>query len=210
MRTILILLGLVTASYRPVWSQPNLPDTDYAVFTATLNYLSVCVDPGKAHRRGERLLIRMVTRPQDKHAFRFNFGKDQEKLAFLLEPASTFYTEPGWVAFLSSVDSAKFVSYSVQRPLNLTCRKTELWTTQQDDVYFGSTAGEGHWGLWKKYPDYGGIVSLSSVVYATDATKAVCYCSIVSDPKAGSGHLVFLERQNRQWVVVGNAILWIA
>ncbi len=201
---------VVAISNRPVWAQPALPDADYAVFTATLNYLSFCVDPGRVHQRGEQLLINTVTRTQDKHFFRFNFRKDQEKLAFLLEPASTFYTEPGWVAFLSSVDSTQFVSHTVQRPLTLACRKNQLWTRQQNDTYFGSSADEGHWGLRKKYPDYGGIVSLSSVIYATDATKAVCYCSIVSDPKSGAGHLIFLERQKDQWVVVGNAILWIA
>lgn len=201
---------LVVVSHRPVRSQPALPDTDYAVLTAALNYLSFCTDTGRVHQRDQRLLICTVTRPQDKHSFRFNFRKDQEKLAFLIYPASTFYTEPGWVTFLSSVDSTQFAPHTLQRSLELDCRKSELWTKQQNDVYFGSAADEGHWGLTKKYPDYGGIVTFSSPVYSADGTKAVCYCSIVSDYKDASGNLVFLERKNGQWVVVGNAVLWIS
>jgi hypothetical protein len=116
------------------------------------------------------------------------------------------------MTFIASVDTNQFTKYEIKQPLKLACRKTEMWPTSLQEYYFGKEnhMNRGYYALQNDYKNFGGIVSFSKVAYSSDGQKALCYYSQISDGKAGSGYLVFLERKEGIWRVVGSAGLWVA
>ncbi|GAB4050702.1 hypothetical protein [Spirosoma litoris] len=212
-----IFSGLIFAQilWQPAYSQPTypaLPDEDYSVYTTILNDFSKCTNEQYAYRRNWLLLIKTVTQEKGKHSFRFDFPKAQKNLASLTSPKETFYQEPGWKTFIAAIDTNQFTNYEIKHPLELACRKNELWTAQQDDYYFSKEnhRSRGFYALRNDYKNFGSLISLSKVAYSADQQKALCYYSELSDGRSGAGYLVFLERKKDTWKVVGSARLWIS
>ncbi|GAB3993124.1 hypothetical protein GCM10028807_27610 [Spirosoma daeguense] len=157
------------------------------------------------------MFINPVTEVQTRYGFRFDFTKAQESLTYLLPKEFTFYKDPAWQQFIASVDSSRFQKFSIQKPLDLQCNKTAVWSSEMQEHYFGKDSRfRGYYALQADYSNFGAIVSLSNAVYSGDTNKAICYCSKISDSKAGSGNLVFLELKNGHWIIVGSAQLWVA
>ncbi|QJD77094.1 hypothetical protein [Spirosoma rhododendri] len=203
--TCLIVLSLNWACQYT--AQP--PDSDCAVYESVINQFSYCNDNQLLHRHGQQLLIRRTTAVPRRHQFDFSFAHAQQALAVQLQTGDPFYREPGWAAFLSSVDNAQFTERLIDGPLNPACRGTVLWTDQQIDRHFMHGA-DGYHTLGKAIKNFGGIVTLSAVVYAADKRKAICYYECIWGYKEGYGKLVFLENRQSVWHVVGVAGLWIA
>ena len=218
MHTILLLtalFGLLSYDVSPVGQliYPNLPEADYAVYTAIVDKFSGCNDAQSAFRRGQLLFIESVTAVPSKHGFRFDFATAQEELPFLLFSKDIlFYKDPAWKIFIASVDTSQFVKYQITHPLTLKCRKSTMLLPQMQEYYFG----KGHYNdygypaLERNYKNLGGIIGFSKVVYTKDRQKALFYYSKTDSYLSGAGYLIFVERKNNSWEVVGSAMLWIS
>ncbi|SFD32359.1 hypothetical protein [Spirosoma endophyticum] len=207
-----IFFGLLGQSVLSQTTYPVVPDADYAVYTAIANDFSKCSDIQYAYRQGNLLFIKSVTEEKSKYGFQFSFAKAEEQLSFLTRPQATFYKEPGWKTFIVSVDTSQFTKYEIKQPFKLTCRTSRMWSPDLQEYYFGNEnhPNRGYYALRNDYPKFEDIVSLSKVAYSSDCQKALCYYSEVSDGKAGAGYLVFLERLEGTWKVIGSAGLWMA
>lgn len=207
-----LFFGLAGQSAFSQTTYPAVPDADYAVYTAIANDFSKCSDIQYAYRQGNLLFIKSSTEEKSKYGFQFNFAKAEEQLSFLTRPQETFYKESGWKTFIASVDTNQFTKYALKQPLEFTCRATKMWLPDLQEYYFGKQnhLNRGYYALRNDYPKFGGIVSFSKVAYSPDGQKALCYYAEVSDGKAGAGYLVFLERKEGTWKVIGSAGLWMA
>lgn len=96
----------------------------------------------------------------------------------------------------------------IDRPLTPACRGAVVWADQQIDRHFANGA-DGYNTLGKAIANFGGIVTLSSIVYSADGQKAICYYECIWGYKEGYGKLVFLENSQSGWYVLGVAGLWI-
>ena len=191
-------------------AHPVLPALDYVIYTTIIDNLSKCDDKSYVYSHNKLLFIKPVTKTLDNHSFRFNYIRNEQNLAFSLHSQATFYKEPAWKMFIASIDTTQFGRYEIKNQLTLKCHKTKTWSPEMDDYYFGKETARyrDYYALRKDYEDFWGIISFSKVVYSTDQTKALCYYSKVSDGRAGAGYIVFLERKEENWKVVGATELW--
>ncbi|MFD2934629.1 hypothetical protein [Spirosoma flavum] len=215
MHTVLILTSFFGFLWKSTFGQTNypvLPEADYSVYTAVANDFSKCSDIQYAYRQGNLLFVKSTTEEKSKYGFQFNFVKAEEQLSFLTRPQATFYKEPSWKTFIASVDTNQFIKYEISHPLELRCRKNEMWSPKMQDYYFSKEnhLNRGFYTLRNDYKNFGDIISFSKVAYSTDRQKALCYYSERSDGKAGAGYLVFLEKKEDTWTVVGAATLWMS
>jgi hypothetical protein len=122
-------------SFNP-YTDPSLPELDYVVFKAILNDFSKCNDEKYAFLRGGVLFISPVTKKIDKHFFRFNYIRNEQNLAFSLHSQTNFYKESAWKTLIASVDTNQFIKCEIRHPLELTCRKSRIWTPEMEDYYW--------------------------------------------------------------------------
>jgi len=214
MRAVFLFTIFLGLAWQPVFSQttyPTIPEADYVVYTTILDDWSKCDDKKYAYQHNKLLFIKHTTKKADNHFFRFNYIRIEENLiSSLHNPQATFYKETAWKIFIASVDINQFSQYEIQKPLQLKCQKTATWSPEIEDYYFGkeTVRFRDYYALRKDYVDFGGIISFSKVVYSANQQKALCYYSKVSDGKAGAGNIVFLEKTESIWKVVGYAELW--
>lgn len=221
MRLLLLVIIILVFNRQHVHGQatyPDLPEQEYAIYTTIINEFPNCSDTAYAYRQNKLLFIRSTTESQSSSGFQFDFSKAQQELAYFLRPQSlthrepNFYKEPEWQRFLASVDSSSFRRHTISHTIDAQCQQTTLWTDEQQQYYFGKETylQRGFNALRNDYDPFGGIVRFSKVAYSSDATKAICYYSQVSDGKAGAGYLLFLSKWGNNWKIIGKAMLWIA
>jgi hypothetical protein len=203
---LIVLLLNVACQYT---AQPSKVEADRAIYESVINQFSYCDDGQLPHRRGQQLLIRRTTAVPQHHYFDFNFAHAQQALSVQLQSGGSFYKQPDWAMFLSSVDNAQFAEQLIDLPLKPACRSVVSWTDQQIDQHF-LNGKDGYRTLDEAIDNFGGIVALSAIVYSADGQKAICYYEQIWGYKEGYGKLVFLENEQLVWHVVGTAGLWIS
>jgi hypothetical protein len=78
MRLLVHVLIILCFSNQPVHAQatyPNLPEQDYAIYTAIINEFPNCNNTIHAYRQNKLLFIRSTTEAQNSSGFRFDFAK---------------------------------------------------------------------------------------------------------------------------------------
>jgi hypothetical protein len=66
------------------------------------------------------------------------------------------------------------------------------------------------WDIKKAYPDAGGIVSLSHVVFTEDRKTALVYVDYWCGSLCGEGSLYLYEKSGEGWNRVSDASLWVS
>lgn len=220
MRLLFYFTSILCFSSQPIHGQaiyPDLPEQDYAIYTAIVNEFPNCSDTAYAYRQNKLRFIHSTTEEKSPSGFRFDFAKAQQELAHFLRPQSlihrepTFYKDLDWQRFLASVDSSSFSRHTLSRTIDAQCQQTALWTDEKEQYYFSKETyrKRGFYALRNDYDNFGGIVRFSKVAYSEDATKAICYYSEITDGKAGAGYLLFLGKWSNGWKILGKAMLWI-
>lgn len=192
---------------------PSLPEEDYAIYEAVVDGFAECDDDDEedSSLRNGLLFVASTTEVMRPDGFDVNIRRLQNNSRLDYNLSNTVVEKTDWTAFLSSIDTTLFARYAVRKRLTFKCRRFAWWTPKRTRYYFGaSRLNRGYSALRKRYRKFAGIVSFSKVVYSADRTKAVLYYSQTSDYEAGSGTIVFLERKNNRWEVVGSRGLWIS
>jgi hypothetical protein len=85
-----------------------------------------------------------------------------------------------------------------------------LITEDEVDGYF-TQAGSGGWSsFYHTYPDSRGFLRFSRVAINRSATQAFLYVEHRCGGLCGTGHHVFLSKQDGKWVVKKTHLLWIS
>lgn len=73
-------------------------------------------------------------------------------------------------------------------------------------------SSQSNWGevLKEKYPGYSGYKIFSRVGFNATLDQAVIYVGQIWGPLAGSGTCYYLEKQNGEWLLMGEIMTWIS
>lgn len=73
-------------------------------------------------------------------------------------------------------------------------------------------SSQSNWGkvLNEKYPGYSGYKIFSRVGFNNTLDQAIIYVGQIWGPLAGNGTCYYLEKQNGEWVVMGEIMIWIS
>ena len=195
--TFLVCQRTDSSTYAPEpLPYPATDSVDYTVYSAI-------IDQYCSNQQAEKQLF--IIAPQTVKAY----VNDWQNVLKEDRPDSVS-ANPAWQQFVSTLDSSKFKTQSLNRSIPSACYRTQTLTDQQWTYYFKSSASTGIEGLRKDFPGFSSQISFSSVAYSADGKKAVCYRSSVCGGLCGTGDLYFLERKSMGWRVASSRLVWIS
>lgn len=119
-------------------------------------------------------------------------------------------TNPAWQQFINTVDTSQFSTQTLNNSFLTTCYRTQLLTPAQQTDYFAPNSTHSTEELRQTFPAFRAILRFSSVIYASDGSKAVCYRATYCGFDCASGSAYLLERSSSSWKVVRSILIWTA
>ena len=80
----------------------------------------------------------------------------------------------------------------------------------EDELREISSQGKWHEILQERYPGSNGYVIFSRVGFNKSLDQAVLYVGEVAGPLMGAGHYYLLEKQNGEWTIKEQQMVWIS
>ncbi len=198
----LLLLFTVFAPFAVAQQTPQKPSTpctltaeDYAVYAAVVNDLGKPEDPEEAWKDKEILIVDATTAQND--------VKGRKGWGFRSNSKATPGKET--VAdFEANASSTCPLTESFGNP-----QSYSIITHAEVDKFFSSK--RDGWGkFYKKYPKAAGFWDFSRPGFDTAHHEALIYLGHYCGSLCGTGHLLFLTKENGQWKVTNRLMLWIS
>ena len=137
-------------------------------------------------------------------------GKDTTNIrlfSFFLRDTLNLKKDEKWLTLLEDFGKRKLLNITFKESFN-TPFKTELISFRQ---FPKSKKARIFWKkYYKKYPNSGGFIQLSEIVYSPERDRAVFYYERFSNPLNAVGEVVFMRKHNNEWYFVYVGELWIS
>ena len=205
-KRIIVLSGLLALLVSRVYLQAGdvrvrpaarcqLTQDDYNVYAGLILGLGQPEDPEEAWG-GREIMLVDVTQAPDPRVVKGRWGWHAiSRAAHASETIADF--------------EAKLRSSCDVKPISLASQVVRMVTKKEVDAIFASRA-DGWDEFYRKYPNTGGLWSVSRPGYNSKHDEAEVCVSHSCGPLCGTGHLYLLAKENGHWKVKNRVMLWIS
>lgn len=188
------VLGAQKKAPQELKSGCELTGDDYAVYAALIAGLGHPEDPEEAWQGKQILVVDHTAGPGDTKSHWGTWGFRSKSKAAPSHDTLVNFERKGRSSCVLKPEFSDAAPYKL--------------ITQQE---LADAFKEGGWeNFYRRYPEAGGVWTLSRPGYNSARSEAVLSVSHGCGLLCGTGHLYFLAKQNNEWVVVNRLMLWIS